>query len=316
MLRKVPHHLITMPSTREYIANFHIECLATMKSRPNRRGYCVRFNQDVFRSDGSIGSLDDAPEREKGSLPLTDPRARQPELHYPDYNEPLQNTRRVADNSIPPHVVYNYGTYASERRGSDDSDTTLYEEEGDINYPAHDIQPPPAAYIVGQGPHHPPGLVAPLRFKKKTSIEKPVEEDLPVEDDCAPQTDREFDMPSKNGQGGGGGIISTLADMYNSENYDEADYPPEDIERADPIEESIRAGRMARTDSEVSDDSAILDPDDPVITGVVRRHLDDQEDLENNVMRYMSYRARRKERARLKIQFNITCEWSILLPPL
>ncbi|KAH9943389.1 DUF1212-domain-containing protein [Epithele typhae] len=55
-----------------------------------------------------------------------------------------------------------------------------------------------------------------------------------------------------------------------------------------------------------SSDSDALDPDDPRVTGVRKNQLDDPEDLEKAAMKHMTYRARRKLRARIRIEFNIT----------
>lgn len=56
----------------------------------------------------------------------------------------------------------------------------------------------------------------------------------------------------------------------------------------------------------------VLDPDDPLVTGVHKDCLEDPEDAEQEVWRQMSYRKRRKERARIRIEYNISCKWSSL----
>ncbi|KAH8102446.1 DUF1212-domain-containing protein [Cristinia sonorae] len=53
-------------------------------------------------------------------------------------------------------------------------------------------------------------------------------------------------------------------------------------------------------------DSQLLDADDPYITGNRVRSLDDEADLERNVLKQMDYRTRRKERERMKIEFNVS----------
>jgi hypothetical protein len=55
------------------------------------------------------------------------------------------------------------------------------------------------------------------------------------------------------------------------------------------------------------------DPDDPKITGMKKVSQDDPDDAESQCrqqmnLQYMSYRQRRKEAQRIKIQFNVTCE--------
>jgi Putative threonine/serine exporter len=64
------------------------------------------------------------------------------------------------------------------------------------------------------------------------------------------------------------------------------------------------------------------DPDDPKITGTKKVSQDDPEDAESQCrqqmnLQYMSYRQRRKEAQRIKIQFNVTCKFpflSLILP--
>ena len=55
--------------------------------------------------------------------------------------------------------------------------------------------------------------------------------------------------------------------------------------------------------------SDLIDPDDPRLTGVRATQLDDQEDLEKNTLRQMDYRSRRKHIQRIRIEFNISCEF-------
>jgi hypothetical protein len=55
------------------------------------------------------------------------------------------------------------------------------------------------------------------------------------------------------------------------------------------------------------------DPDDPKITGTKKLSQDDPEDAESQCrqemnLQYMSYRQRRKEAQKIKIQFNVTCK--------
>ncbi|KAF8076533.1 hypothetical protein FPV67DRAFT_1558984 [Lyophyllum atratum] len=52
--------------------------------------------------------------------------------------------------------------------------------------------------------------------------------------------------------------------------------------------------------------SDLLDPDDPRITGIEAKYLEDPEDVEKNALRQMDYRARRKHLTRIKIEFNVT----------
>lgn len=67
---------------------------------------------------------------------------------------------------------------------------------------------------------------------------------------------------------------------------------------------------MRRNDSMhsmISLGSDILDPDDPRVTGVKAKQLEDQDDLEKNALRQMDYRTRRKHLQRVRIEFNVSC---------
>jgi hypothetical protein len=66
--------------------------------------------------------------------------------------------------------------------------------------------------------------------------------------------------------------------------------------------------RGESTFSQASMNSDFFEPDDPRITGIHARQVDDQEDLEKNTLRQMDYKARRKHIQRIRIQFNISCE--------
>ena len=59
------------------------------------------------------------------------------------------------------------------------------------------------------------------------------------------------------------------------------------------------------------------DPDDPKLTGLKKISQDDPEDAESQCrqqmnLQYMSYRQRRKEAQKIKIQFNVTCKFLFL----
>jgi len=66
--------------------------------------------------------------------------------------------------------------------------------------------------------------------------------------------------------------------------------------------------RGESTFSQASMNSDFFEPDDPRITGIHAKQVDDQEDLEKNTLRQMDYKARRKHIQRIRIQFNISCE--------
>lgn len=60
-----------------------------------------------------------------------------------------------------------------------------------------------------------------------------------------------------------------------------------------------------------------FDPDDPKLTGLKKISQEDPEDAESQCrqhmnLQYMSYRQRRKEAQKIKIQFNVTCKFLLL----
>ncbi|KAJ7498775.1 hypothetical protein FB451DRAFT_1334402 [Mycena latifolia] len=59
-------------------------------------------------------------------------------------------------------------------------------------------------------------------------------------------------------------------------------------------------------DSMASNNSDFLDPDDPRVTGITARNLEDPAEIDHNVLRLMDYKSRRKHLMRVKIEFNVT----------
>lgn len=61
-----------------------------------------------------------------------------------------------------------------------------------------------------------------------------------------------------------------------------------------------------------TNDEVIMDPDDPRVTGAKPNHLEEKA-LEKEMLSKMDYRTRRKHLQRMRIEYNIACEWSITL---
>ncbi|KAJ7507957.1 hypothetical protein B0H11DRAFT_2153490 [Mycena galericulata] len=59
-------------------------------------------------------------------------------------------------------------------------------------------------------------------------------------------------------------------------------------------------------DSMASNNSDLLDPDDPRVTGVTAQNLEDPADIDKSVLSLMDYKSRRKHLMRAKIEFNVT----------
>lgn len=75
----------------------------------------------------------------------------------------------------------------------------------------------------------------------------------------------------------------------------------------------LRLNSIASNASEDQDQDQdqFIDADDPRLTGVRRRNMDDPEDIERACLRQMSYKERRKYHSRSKIEFNITCTFHV-----
>lgn len=78
---------------------------------------------------------------------------------------------------------------------------------------------------------------------------------------------------------------------------------------------------LSRRSSIDSAGSLAYDDDDPRVTGIRREQLDDQVEREaftrrSMALKNMSYRERKKEAARMTIQYNVTCAlgWSAVFP--
>ena len=76
----------------------------------------------------------------------------------------------------------------------------------------------------------------------------------------------------------------------------------------DDVYEEVLPGELTQKGT-IADNlyEQVLDPDDPLVTGRHKECLEDPEDFEQEMWRQMSYKKRRKERARIRIEYNISC---------
>lgn len=109
------------------------------------------------------------------------------------------------------------------------------------------------------------------------------------------------------------GIVANLMELYG--------IPPGTnglpYSRSQAYEAVGKSGSRPRSNSDASDSdtySEVLDPDDPRVTNITKRCLDDYEDERRNALRQMDYRQRRKEQQKIRIEFNISCEFHRLQP--
>lgn len=118
------------------------------------------------------------------------------------------------------------------------------------------------------------------------------------------------------------GLLASMMDWYSMTRSGTHELPDQhqntwghDSPTANNIYGFSSGVALRKDDSAVSQtstlDSEFLDPDDPRVTGKEAGQVDDQEDLEKNVLRQMDYRTRRKHIQRIRIEFNISCEFLI-----
>lgn len=208
------------------------------------------------------------------------------------------------------------------RRGSGTSDATLNEgsqrDENDhyakysfssYQHP-YDIQPPQGAYS-GPGGSATQSSKRPAVRRRSVSFsdqQPTVREYIPDEEE---ETDAETDRALKKR-----GIPSNMLDLYalNARNGEQTEMQRQDSDAgSDGYAYTSARNFMRRRDSfasTVSGGSDMLDPDDPRVTGVRARYLEDPEDIEKHTLRGMDYRSRRKHRRRVKIEFNVSCIYS------
>ncbi len=90
-----------------------------------------------------------------------------------------------------------------------------------------------------------------------------------------------------------GGFFSSFRDLDNDWDELDAEAPvsgPPDGTAVDTLYEQV------------------MDPDDPLVTGKQKECLEDPEEAEEYMWRQMSYKKRRKEKARIRIEYNVSCE--------
>lgn len=300
----------------------------TIPSRP-RRSSNPYFTDQITAPDTPLINTSPAPH--------TTPRPEyleEPQWQIPTYGNTGSYARRE-DGSSPEEFPARRVSYlplgpgpTDTRRGSDMSDVTLNNDgSGQQNDPykkfslssyehPYDIRPPQTAYTgPGSSADKPPPKRSALRRNVSFSEKQPsVLEYVP--DEAMETIDPKAERALKRR-----GIPSNMMDLYTlnaTEGHQDAEKEA-GMRRQDSDADSENYGYstarpgMRRGDSMGSMTSAgsdMLDPDDPRVTGVEAKYLDDPEDIEKNALRQMDYRARRKHLNRIRIEFNVSCTWS------
>ncbi|KAF7352665.1 Pheromone-regulated membrane protein 10 [Mycena venus] len=191
------------------------------------------------------------------------------------------------------------------RRGSGDNSTLCEVDESkkysfsSYEHP-YDITPPRNAYSGAPAQH------SSLRSALRRSVSFAEDPPNVVEYDEEAQIDAASERALKRR-----GVLSNMMDLYALEHdlnastgrrRDSQD-PNDDLK--EPQRYTARQN-IRRMDSMASDNSDVLDPDDPRVTGITARNLEDPADIDKNVLRLMDYKSRRKHLMRAKIEFNVT----------
>jgi hypothetical protein len=271
--------------------------------------------QDLFRSENLPSGFLSGDPNEHGPRPQVPPAVT------------LDDVRRTSDESGTtlldegePPFAKNFGK--KHGGGNDDKKYTL----SSYKHP-HDIPPPQTAYNAESysRPKHKHNVSfahGPRRghdddFDEEAQApvgwggeDDPADVDLRGEPDYCEMNDRE---------GRRKGILSNLMELYGATpGVNGLPYSRRQAYGTEGDESSTGGPQpVGRNNSNVSknsdDDSDILDPDDPRMTGITKRCLDDYDDERRNALREMDYRQRRKERQKIRIEFNVTCEFCSLV---
>ncbi|KAF7292347.1 ThrE domain-containing protein [Mycena chlorophos] len=206
--------------------------------------------------------------------------------------------RRPSDSlAVPPPT-----TNGNDRRGSADSASTIFDEgaERDDDFKRfsfssyehpYDIQSPPNAYTGAPTSQN----VTPRRRAVSFSEDPPKVKEYDEEAQADAADDRTLNRR---------GVLSQMMDLYALE-HGLLDEDELQNERAEPSRYPKRSN-LQRVNSGNADQDALLDPDDPRVTGITGHNLDDHGDLDKSVLRTMDYKSRRKHLMRVKIEFNVT----------
>lgn len=191
------------------------------------------------------------------------------------------------------------------RRGSDDSEKTLIDNDNGNNptdasfssyHHPYEIRPPPPAHRFSDIPLTPGDEMQKRRDYFAEADLKNWDEELAQEKPLSVEK-----RP---------GVMGNLMQLYHLD-------APEGMEEGrisfDALSQFHQMQRRPwgarRIDSLAPEDDQHVDADDPIVTGERKELPEDQDDLERSVLRTMTYHERRKERQRMKIEYNISCEF-------
>lgn len=262
------------------------------------------------------------------------PPTRGPRASVPDFTDPFSAQAHLRASRSRRPTLPGYAAEAPvapdqrfRGRAHNDSESTLYEGE-DSRYSMssyqhpYDIPPPRNVYMWNDDERHvdfrnSEGTLTDIEAQTSTGKDKYKEyDDVRLDDDDKDaDDDNDFDHCDANDTDGRRrGLFSNLIDLYGVDA--EGENVPFQRRRFaqlhDEYDEEMGGAPMRRSNTDNSQYSQLLDPDDPTITGVRKKCLDDYDDEKRTALRQMDYRKRRKEKQKIKIEFNVTCKSSFL----
>lgn len=260
------------------------------------------------------------PQQQQPSVPLPSSRflsaaGTTSEWHFPD-GSPI----------VPPPPTYGSSRgrspsdaeVDSSRRSSDTSTNTLVDESASPNPTTPTQKQPRHSSLSYQ--KHPYDIQQPRSFRTDTKYTS-LKERMPRNEISAPAEESEppygpeFDLEQTVEATAQlthrrRGYLSNLIDLYNTAG-DEVENTYETRKRESIIQATRRASKLIDPlayDAEWE----LLDRDDPIVTGAKKRNLEDLDDIEKNARRQQTYKERRKERQRIRVEYNLCCKCDFL----
>ncbi|KAK7695427.1 hypothetical protein QCA50_000063 [Cerrena zonata] len=200
------------------------------------------------------------------------------------------------------------GTPRETRRGSGGSESTLAEEDNEIDFESYrhtyDIPPPPQAaggHIIShpRPDYRPPPIPVPEDLRREYEEDERAyhEENAATESNYVPSDERRR------------GLFANILRLHGLDLFDEDDEEGKEVVNTfgGEANQVRRPWGFRRMDSvAMSEADVVLDPEDPTVSGPRKASHEDAEDTEKSVLRDMNYHERRKEKRRMRIEFNVT----------
>lgn len=295
--------------------------------RSSRRSSRVRFESQeplspltVAQNDPWDASTSQVPEASVGSsgsveMPPSAHLASNKYIHPKDSGFQFPTYRTDYPSDFPgmntnPFTAALISNHPTPRPSASDSDATLsgrQDSTSDINFSSYrhpyEIRPPAPAHEYGVGTNS--------QQEKKGSIEDQYY--IPAADtkNWDEEVAKEAPITALRRPGLTSNIIQLL--QLQAEEGEETNRTPVDIESSDFKIGQRQPWGVRRIDELAPEEDALIDPEDPIVTGCRKTSTQAEEDMGKMMLRSMSYNERRRERSRMRIEFNTTCAHSCFI---